>query len=295
MEEPKKRRWSWTLVLCVVLVGLNLRQGMRISDLEQDIWNAQNSVMDNVNQISQRFSSLSSELERANDLVGDWSYTSSIDMERRGLDIVVSVVLKEWQEDTAVKLLCGGDGHSEIVVPLTGDGAGAFTGTMELMPSEFSGEYTLDAVIAKNDGTQRRESLGWLGDFASLLPLQCGGWGAGGPRYRDGVFDISHVEVDIFNDRGDVPEGIRDAVFRIKQNGKAVEEGTAMQGDRMGSFTYDGEWSVECRPGDALTLTFFCRDESGLGYEFFLEGWTIREDGPDYRAPEVDWPKLTWS
>lgn len=46
--------------------------------------------------------------------------------------------------------------------------------------------------------------------------------------------------------------------------------------------------------GDVLTWTFFCRDESGIGYEFFLREWTVEEYDLVQNAPELEWPKLTW-
>ena len=49
-----------------------------------------------------------------------------------------------------------------------------------------------------------------------------------------------------------------------------------------------------CQEGDVLTWTFFCRDESGVGYEFFLEEWTVEQDRLSPNAQGVEWPKLTW-
>lgn len=292
MEEKKK--WNWTVILCALLLGVNLWQLRRISDLERDVWNVQNSVMDNINGMDRRLSSLGSELASANDLVRDWSYTAAVNRETRGLDIEVSVILKEWQAATAATLLWkdeyeGGEG----TIPLSGDGAGTLTGTLELPLSELSGEYSLEAVI-ENGETQRRERLGWLGDTAGLLPLQRGGWSWGGLSYRKGVFTLSHCNVDVYAPLKAAPE-IKDAAFRLTKNGKVVEERTAMQGNRMGSYESPEEWSAECQTGDELTMTFFCRDRDGLGYEFFLGSWRISEEGvPEDAAPVQDWPRLTW-
>ena len=46
--------------------------------------------------------------------------------------------------------------------------------------------------------------------------------------------------------------------------------------------------------GDVLTWTFFCRDESGIGYEFFLREWTVEEHNLVQNAPGLEWPKLPW-
>ena len=301
MEETKKKRWNWAVILCVALLGLSLWQGKRISDLEQAVWTAQSSVIDNVDRISQRVSSLSAELESAGDLVRDWSYESAVNTEKRGLDIKVSLVLKEWQADTVVKLFVkqmrSDSDASETVVPLSGDGAGVFTGTMPLMLYELSGEYTLDAVIANND-TQRRESLGYLGDAAGLLPLQCYGWGVAGPVYdrnadKSGMLTVDHCEAELTGLDGN-PSELSDQVFRLRRGGKVAAEKAAVSGDRIGQYTCE-ELSAEVWTGDRLALTFFCRDASGLGYEFFLDGWSIEEGGLGREiAPETDYPRLTW-
>ena len=287
------------MALCVVLLGVNLWQGKRLSELEQDIWNAQNSVMDNVSRMDQRVASLYSELESVNDLVRDWSYESAVNMEKHGLDIKVSLELKEWQEGVAVKLLCGdlNDPGRETVVPLSGDGAGAFTGTVELMPYELSGEYTLDAVIQTGD-TQRRESLGWLGGTENLLPVQCASWRFSGPVYQkstnqSGVVTLDNCDVELSGDAG-APDRIADCVFRLTRNRKTAAEQTAMQGDRMGLYGC-GEISTEVQVGDVLALTLFCRDGSGLSYEFFLEGWSVQEGGLERYSPLREYPRLTWN
>lgn len=296
MEETKKKRWNWTVVLCVVLLVMNLWQGGRLSELERDIWNAQNSVMDNISGMDRRLSSLYSELESADDLVQDWDYSTSMDMEKRRLKVDVTVNLKEWREDTAVQAVWTNlYGESlEGVGDLTGTRTGSFSGVLELPSLERLNEISLSAVIA-NGGVQRRESLGSLGDRAGLLPVQCNSWGTSGFTYRDGVFTFSGCMAELYSRTDKVPEGIKDAVFRLAKNGEVVAEETAMQGDTMGRYECDKEWSGECRPGDEVAVTFFCRDGSGLGYEFFLEGWTVLEDDLDRLAPETGWPKLAWN
>ena len=293
MEEKKK--WNWTLIFCVVLLGVNLWQLRRISDLEQAVWNAQNSIMDNVNGMSRRMASLSSEMASVNDLVRDWSYTTAINREKRSLDVKISVVLKEWQADTAATLLWkdeyenGGEGS----IPLSGNGMGTLTGTLELPLSGLSGEYSLDVMI-ENGETQRRESLGYLGDVAWMLPVQCQSWSMSGPTYQKSIFTLSNCTANIYGQSKTDPE-IKDTVFRLTKNGEIVEERTAMQGEQIGYYECDEELSTECHDGDELTLTFFCRDRDGLGYEFFLRGWRITGGALEDFTPTQDWPKLTWN
>lgn len=290
-----KKKWNWTVVLCAVLLGVNLWQLRRVSDLEQAVWNAQNSMMDSVSRMDQRLSSLGSDLASADDLVRDWSYTSAVNREKRGLDIEVSVVLKEWQADTSATLLWkdeyeNGGGES---VSLSGDGAGTFIGTLELPLSKLSGGYSLDAVI-ENGAAQRREILGYLGDMASLLPIQCQAWSLSGPTYQKDVFTLSSCTADVYGRSKKVPD-IEDPVFRLARNGEVVSERTAARRDWANDYECGEELSTEYQDGDELTLTFFCRDRDGLGYEFFLRGWRIAGGTPGDFAPDWDWPKLTWN
>lgn len=299
MEEPKKKRWNWTLILCVVLLGLNLWQGKRLSELEQGIRSVQNSVVNQVSQVSGQVSSLRYDMEHAEDVVLDWDYTTSV----KGIWLLVdvSVTLKEWQADTVAELLwtngngSGGEGY----VPLVHNSVGTFTGTLELPLSELSGgftEFTLDVKIV-NGEAQRRESLGYLGEAAELLPLQCYGWGVGGPDYtrdadKNGVLTVSSCEAELRGRNGSLPE-LSGQVFRLRRNGEIAAEETAMFGNSIEQYTCQ-ELSSRAQIGDRIILTFFCRDENGLGYEFFLNGWEMDDTGITEAAPETDWPRLTW-
>lgn len=299
MERKKNWTQSAVLVFCATLLVVNLWQGKRISELEQDIWNAQNSIMDNVSRVDQRLASLSYNWEHADDLVLNWEYSTSVDMEKRGLKVDITVDLKEWSEDTAVQVAWENlNGESlEGMERLTEVRPGSFFGTLELPDLERLREVTLDAVITNGD-TQRQESLGWLGDVESLLPIQCASWGTGGPVYQKstnqaGTVTLSSCDVDL---KGGIwtLDQVTGCVFRLARNGETAVEQTAKQEDYMGSYGCE-ELSAEVQVGDELTLTFCCQDESGLGYEFFLTGWTVNEGGLQNRAPVVNYPVLTWN
>ena len=172
LERKQDWRRGLTLALCVVLLILSFGQRRRISDLEQDVWNAQNSIMDNVSSLEAQVASLRSDLENADNLVLDWSYTPALNRERRGLDVEVTVKLKEWTEDTALELLWTSMGSTDGKgrAPMVYDGTGSFTGKVEI-PLNGSRIVSLDAAI-QNGGTRRQESLGDLRDTAMLLPVQ---------------------------------------------------------------------------------------------------------------------------
>ena len=151
------------------------------------------------------------------------------------------------------------------------------------------------------EGLRKEEDLFRWDSASMLLPVQCFGWGSGGPDYtrnpdKTGTLTVSGCEVNLsgFEGRADLPQ-LSDQVFRLRRNEEIAAEGTAMYGDTIDRYTCE-ELSAEARSEDRILLTFFCRDESGLGYEFFLNGWSIDENGlkDTVPAPGADWPRLTW-
>ena len=302
MEEKKRRDWKKIAVVafCVFLLVLNLWQLRQISDLRGQLGSVETNLQMETRRLDERIQSIQRTAAEADLLVQDWTYTSSVNRETRSLDVAVSMTLKEWQADTAAELLWtneNGNGEGDGV-PLSGDGTGVFTGTMELPLTGLSGENTLDVKIM-GGGTQRRESLGYLGDTAMLLPVQIYSYGIVGPTLetrasQPGVVTVSDCYVNPEGFRGESLPDLSGQVFRLRRNGEIAAEETAMYGETIGDYTCE-EMSVEVQPGDELELTFFCRDNSGLGYEFSLRSWTVNESGVGEQAsPEESWPRLTW-
>lgn len=300
MEERKKRDWGKiAALLCALLLVVNLWQGQRLENLERQISEARRKLSAEIGGLE---SSFYAQAQEADKLVWNWEYIPSLNMEKRRLDVEVSAVLKEWREDTAVELFWfaengGGEGDS---ISLSGGGTGTFTGTLELPLDNPSMEISLYAVI-QNGGNQRRESLGYLGDTTSLLPVQLAGYGVSSADYtrekdESGTFDLYFCEVNLQGSKGSRTPEVKDAVFRLWRNGDVAEEQTAKFGETIENYTCDPEkgLTTEAGIGDTFTLTFFCRDISGLGYEFTLEQWLISEGGIEQEGTEKIWPKLTW-
>lgn len=287
-----KRDWmkTATLVLCVVLLGVNLWQGKRLSELERDVRNAQNSVMDDIRRTHSSLSSQLGELEKTDRLIQDWDYTTAVDVEKRCLLAEVSVTLKEWREDTEAELCwtnlnSGGGG----TVSLAGDGTGTFTGVLELPVTDPSDGVDLN-VLVQNDGTRRQENLGGWGELSMLLPLQTKGSSWGGPVYQDGKA-ASDFSIDLENT---CKTEIVEPRFRVYLNGEPAQEVAAEVSednftDNSNIVVYapalpDRTWSMACEIGDQIEIAFCCQDGFGLGYEFPFMEWTIEEVTPDNRA-----------
>ncbi len=295
MEERKKRDWGKiAALLCVLLLAVNLWQGQRLENLERQISEARRKLSAEIGGLE---SSFYAQAQEADKLVWNWEYIPSLNMEKRRLDVEVSAVLKEWREDTAVELFWfaengGGEGDS---LPLFGGGTGTFTGTLELPLDNPSMEISLYAVI-QNGGSQRRESLGLLGGVWELLPLWCEAQaGQTQAEYLKGVFTAYECSAKLYTKLYPGPVVAEDCVFRLRRNNELVAEQAAEPGERSSSY-FCGKLSAEAQPGDRMDLTFFCRDENGLGYEFLLQGWIAVEERDVFNNTS-SWenvPKLTW-
>ena len=92
MEGRKKRDWGTiAAVLCVLLLAVNLWQGKRLENLERRISEAQWNLSAEIKGLE---SSLYAQAQEKDKLVQNWNYTSSTNMEKRCLDLTVSVVLR---------------------------------------------------------------------------------------------------------------------------------------------------------------------------------------------------------
>lgn len=291
--EQKNRGQGLTLVLCVILLLVNLWQGVRLSALEQRVIDAQRNIKDDIQSLEATLREQAQEEEK---LVRSWTYAPSVNMEKRCVEVAVSAVLKQWQEDTAAELVWisenGGEGGG--TVPLSGGGAGTFAGTLELPLDKLQLEVGL-YVVLENGGARHRENLGLLGSVWELLPVQCDSRGGGTEaEFMKGVFTVYEWSAELYAKEYSLPE-TEGHVFRLRRNGEIAAEQAAEPGDRADSY-FCGKLSSEARPGDRMALTFFCRDENGLGYEHLLRSWIAVEErdvAGDSSAWE-EWPRLTW-
>lgn len=301
MDGKKNRVQILTLVLCLFLASLNLWQLRQISDLRGQLQSVETNLQMETRRLDERVQAVQRTAREADKLVQDWEYTAAVNKEQRVLDVTVDLTLKEWSVDTAVwvnwtSLLDGRTGSES----LRGGKSGHLTGTLKL-PVGGHREYTLEAVI-QNGESQRLEDLGYLGDTAVLLPVQiagCGGSSANYTREKDGsgTFDLSYYEVNLQGSKGSRAPEVKDAVFRLRRNGELAVEQTAKFGETIENYTCDPEegLTAEAGMGDKFTLSFFCRDASGLGYEFDLEQWSVGEkEIAREHGPEDFWPRLTW-
>lgn len=138
-----------------------------------------------------------------------------------------------------------------------------------------------------------------------LLPLQNSGGGWSGPEYQDGVlrsqFSVSIRGFEggmlkVYEDQ-DGPASVQNPEFHIYKNGELEQTLAAIAGSQedniriaaglepevsaeSSEITYSvgDEWSIECEIGDLIDIHFVCRDEYGLGYDFFFQSWKIESE-----------------
>ncbi|MDE6455741.1 MAG: hypothetical protein K2L38_07555, partial [Dysosmobacter sp.] len=179
MDGKKNRIQVLTLVLCLLLAGLNLWQLRQISDLRGELGRTGSDLRMEMRQRDERIQAVQRAAREADKLVQDWELRSvKVDRASKCLRAEVSLRLKEWREDTQVRLTVI-QGPDTREAAMTG-GGGQYVGVAEFPAN--SQEVRLVVQISV-EGLQKEEDLfGW--DSASmLLPVQCFGWGAGGPNY----------------------------------------------------------------------------------------------------------------
>ncbi len=295
MDEKKNWIQGFTLVLCLFLLVLNLWQLRQISDLRRQLQSTETNLQMETRRLDERVQAVQRAAQEADKLVQDWELQSvDVDPAYRCLRAEVSLGLKEWREDTQVYLTVT-QGTETRNALLTGNG-GRYSGVVEI-PVD-SREIRMLARISA-EGLQKEEDLSGWDSASMLLPVQCYGWGVGGPNYarnpdKTGALTVTHCEAELMGYEKRALPQLSEQVFRLRRNGEIAAEKTAMYGETINQYTCE-EVSSEAQIGDELILTFFCRDESGLGYEFFLDCWAIDDNGIGARrAPAADWPRLTW-
>lgn len=295
MDEKKNWIQGFTLVLCLFLLVLNLWQLRQISDLRRQLQSIETNLQMETRRLDERVQAVQRAAQEADKLVQDWELQSvDVDPASRCLRAEVSLGLKEWREDTQVYLTVT-QGTETRNALLTGNG-GRYSGVVEI-PVD-SREIRMLARISA-EGLQKEEDLSGWESASMLLPVQCYGWGVGGPNYarnpdKTGALTVTHCEAELMGYEKRALPQLSEQVFRLRRNGEIAAEKTAMYGETINQYTCE-EVSSEAQIGDELILTFFCRDESGLGYEFFLDCWAIDDNGIGARrAPAADWPRLTW-
>ena len=307
-----KRSRTALLALAVILLGLNLWQGVRISDLEGRVAELQNTLVYQMNDLRGTVGGLSRQLEEGEKLVREWELTpAGIDREEECLSAEISLALKEWGADTEVRITAR-QGPEDSTVFLESQGTGRFTGTLPV--SLTVGEALRLEARINSGGTSRQEELGAWDDVSMLLPVQINGSGYSGPTYRNGIFSMGGYNVYLSNQDYEPLAAVEEPVFSLKRNGRTVWEAEAVSAREVlesseglsggeleellevedGGYYTAGTAEAECQTGDTLEMFFTCRDAYGLRYVFPLESWEIDAKGKLPVTAPAARPLLSW-
>lgn len=296
-----------SIALCAVMLIIVIVQGKKLDEYQSQVNNQIESLRRSVNDDMQSIRYyVDNQLENADKLVSSYELRpSGIDKDNHLLKAEVSVLLKEWYEDTEVELIAT-VGQQNVNIDMNGDGTGAFRGQISL-PVEGNNEVFLCTQIS-GGGLTKKEELGGWGNFSMLLPLQNSGGGWSGPEYRDGVmrsqFSVSirgfaNGMLKVYEDQ-DGPASVQNPEFHIYKNGALEQTLPAIAGSQedniriaaglepevraeRSEITYSvgDEWSIECETGDVIDIHFICHDEYGLGYDFFFQSWKAESETSD--------------
>ena len=304
-----KNNWMQylSIILCAVMVVIIVVQGRKLDAYQMQLNNQMESLKRSVDDDIQSLRYyIDSQLENADKTIASYELTpSGIDKNNHCLKVKVSLSLKEWYEDSKVELIATLN-QQEIRVDMNGDGAGKFIGEISL-PVEGDLSIYLSTLIT-GGGTTKREDIGGWGNISMLLPLQNSGGGWSGPEYRNGVMS-SQFSVSISGFNGEmlrvyeeqgVPASVQNPEFHVYKNGELAQQIPAIVSSpedqiriaaglepelhvEISEITYSVEpdWNIECEIGDVIDIHFICRDNYGLGYDFFVQSWKIESETDD--------------
>ena len=167
-------------------------------------------------------------------------------------------------------------------VELTRDGDGTFSG-QEAVPADSTSLQIL--VTVRTGGDTATERL-YAGRATGLLPVALSSRSGEAAR-QDGEARIT-AAVQLRERAAEASE----QAFRLYRNGQLEETIPAASGQESGAW--EGTGTISCAAGDKLEVRFFCVDSLGLGYEFPVRTWTVKEDRLAPGWPVTNTPALVW-
>lgn len=182
-------------------------------------------------------------------------------------------------------------------VPLARREDGAYTGPVTL---------PLDAwpiwMVLQTDRGDAPPDLSPLleaaADTYALLPVQRRTWSGVTPVCEGGTFGVGgELEFGLRNWEAPGIQ-VQAPEFRLYRNDALAEVVPAREQRQGRTYSYAADLeeplTVSCAPGDELRLTFACRDDFGLAYEFAYACWQVTADGAEEQDVFAADPVLTW-
>lgn len=165
---------------------------------------------------------------------------------------------------------------------LTRSGDGIFSG-QAAVPADSTSLQIL--VTVRTGGDTATERL-YEGRATGLLPM------ALSSRSGEAALQEGEARITAAVRLREKAAAASEQTFRLYRNGQLEETIPAASGQESG--TWEGTGTVSCAAGDQLEVRFFCVDGLGLGYEFPVRTWTVKEDRLAPGWPVTNTPVLVW-
>ena len=200
------------------------------------------------------------------------------------LGISLSLTTPDQTATATVNVYQGGGERKRLSqTELTRNASGTYVGETAV-PAECT---NLQILVTVRSGGSADTAWLYEGRAAGLLPVTLSGRSGDGSR-RDGGAEITAAV------RLGESVSVSRQAFRLYCNGRLAETVPAAAGQESG--TWEGTGTLSCADGDQVEVRFFCEDDLGLGYEFPVRAWEVKEDRmaagwPVTNAPELVWPE----
>lgn len=217
-----------------------------------------------------------------------------INMENLMLEAYATVTLTETDDNMAVTLLVKFNGET-VSVPMSRVDRYTFTANLNI-PAVNHNEAAYTIQVEMNGETTQQGVHAYV-DIHDLLPIYCGGTSLSPPFYENGRV---YGQCGIYLDKqygAPSPLPLLDPRFEVLRNGvvvqvlDAVHSGEWEEGIAWPYYPVNDEfWNIEAQEGDQIVIRFRCHSESGIGWEFFVVAYEIRNG--QVRSVELEtWPR----
>lgn len=276
---------KWQKIFNIVSLVLLIFCAVKISWLQNDIYNLRNTVNNTRSMLQSSIDNISYnvgyELEQANNLLSDSSWnTGGLDVENKTATLYCYVVPKEYNpQKTAASLIC-----NQTEYPMTLEN-GRYIAEITLPLFE---ESVINNVQFTEEGTIRTQQLNWyINPRYDMVPTAYINY-SGSTRHNyehdkvirnfDGSFDINYEHKGM--NTGDV----KNVEIHVLVDDKEVltekpQIEDRVKDDYMSYYTVPFQHSFELEHGSRMVVYLQFSDDNGWIYRTVTEDVTIAEDG----------------
>ena len=295
----KQNIWLWALTAAVVLLAAALAetQGQlgelqtaysalqqEVGELRLDLKSTQNRLQEQEEALERAAAQTAPQPEES--LLERYELTPlRLDAAAHQVELGVSLTLTtpDQSAEATLNVYQGGAERKRLAqVELTRSGDGIFSG-QAAVPADSTSLQIL--VTGRTGGDTATERL-YEGRATGLLPM------ALSSRSGEAALQEGEARITAAVRLREKAAAASEQTFRLYRNGQLEETIPAASGQESG--TWEGTGTVSCAAGDQLEVRFFCVDGLGLGYEFPVRTWTVKEDRLAPGWPVTNTPVLVW-